>query len=372
MSAERARFELAAEPVLRALLDALTRSNIGYVVIEHRDGAMRKLDANDAAMRNLGYTREEWLSYEMFDIIAPHHRDATAQLYERLVAGESLTASFEVVILDKHGLPITLEVSYGRADAAGGHVFVLIWSDRGSHAPLQLSSLEADRVSLVGALAAGFAHETNNPLTSVLLNLRSLRKLVTANLADAKQVAALRVLDDIATGAERIATNVRAFQTLASRGRSQPVDLVAVTTAVLRLATPTIEPRAHVVRKLSAVRPVVGEESRVAQAVLAMLLFAVSGFAAGDAANQIEVVVEERGDHDVVVVSDNGAELSADELARAFDPLFRPASRSAELGGGLAVARSVALSFGGDVELAARPGGGATITMVLPITATVA
>src|SRR2546430_11884214 len=63
------------------------------------------------------------------------------------------------------------------------------------------------------------SHETNNPLTSVLLNLRSLRKQCVTNLAETAQANALRCLDDITTGAERIASNVRALQTLATRDR---------------------------------------------------------------------------------------------------------------------------------------------------------
>jgi PAS domain S-box-containing protein len=350
-----------------ALLDALTRANIGYIVMSHHNGEFHKWDANDAAMRNLGYSRDEWLAAPAFSLIAPDQRDVMMRLYGRLLAGDSLARSIELVFIGKSGQLIPVEVSYGHARAGDGHALVLIWSDRAGSLPFQLSTLEADRASLVGALAAGFAHETNNPLTSVLLNLRSLRKLLVTNLADAKQAAALRVLDDITTGAERIANNVRAFQTLASRGDGGAVDLVAVASAVLRLAMPTLEPRAHVIRQILPVPPVIGDESRIGQALLAMLLFAVSGFArAGDPSNRIVVAVAERDGQVVVEVSDNGSSLAADELHHAFDPFFRAAGRGAGVGGGLAIARSVAISLGGDVAIAANPTGGMVVTMWLP------
>jgi PAS domain S-box-containing protein len=352
---------------LPAMLDALTRANIGYVILGHENGGFVKYDANDAAMRRLGYTREEWLASPTFALLMPDQRDVAAQMYKRLLAGELLTPSVELVFVDKHGEPVPVEVSYGHAEIDRGHALVLIWSDRVGQRPAQLSSLEADRISLVGALAAGFAHETNNPLTSVLLNLRSLRKLLVTNLADAKQAAALRVLDDITTGAERIASNVRAFQTLASRGGSGPCDLVAVTLAVLRLAMPTLEPRAHVARQISAVRLVAGDESRIGQAVLAMLLFAVSGFErAGDPGNRMVVEVGERDGEVVVEVSDNGSVLDPEELSHVFDPFFRSPARGAGVGGGLAIARSVAISLGGDVVIAAHANAGAIVTMRLP------
>ncbi len=123
----------------------------------------------------------------------------------------------------------------------------------------QLSLLEADRIGLVGALCAGFAHEINNPLTSVLLNIRSLRKQLGRNLPPDTQPPALRCLDDITTGAERIASNVRALQTLATRSETQPLDLAALVSASLRLAAPSLDARAHVIRQIFPVPPVIGE-----------------------------------------------------------------------------------------------------------------
>jgi C4-dicarboxylate-specific signal transduction histidine kinase len=359
------RFEGDIGAAMPALLDGLTRANIACVVMIRRDDEFQKWDANEVAMRALGYTRDEWLATPT-SMLMPEQREVAARLYERLMAGDPLAPGIEMVFADKHGQPVPVEVSYGHAEIAEGRVLALIWTDR-AYLPMQLSTLEADRVALVGALAAGFAHETNNPLTSVLLNLRSLRKLVLTSLTDAKQAAAMRVLDDIATGAERIASNVRAFQTLASRSNGGPVDLAAVTSAVLRLAMPTLEPRAHVVREIFPVAAVAGDESRIGQAVLAMLLFAVSGFVRpGDPSNRIVVSVAEREQQVVVRVSDNGNMLAPDELTHVFDPFFRSAGRGAGVGGGLAIARSVAISLGGDIAAAAQASGGVGVTMRLP------
>src|SRR6476646_10190894 len=102
----------------------------------------------------------------------------------------------------RDGHEVRMEYAFGRCEVPEGHVLVLVSrGDLGSQA--QLSLLEADRIALVGALAAGFAHETNNPLTSVLLNLRSLRKHLLASLEGPAQAQALRGVDDITTGAER-------------------------------------------------------------------------------------------------------------------------------------------------------------------------
>jgi C4-dicarboxylate-specific signal transduction histidine kinase len=268
---------------------------------------------------------------------------------------------FEMAGIHKDGSHVTLELSIGYVALPNRTVaYLLVVRDTGKAAS-QLTLLEADRIGLVGALAAGFAHEINNPLTSVLLNLRSLRKQVEAP-------AALRCLDDVTTGAERIASNVRALQTLATRSASQEIDLAAVVSSSLRLAAPTVDARAHVIRQIFPVRPVIGEESRIGQAVLAMMLFSCSGFEDSVVAgsNRIVVAVEERDDDVVIEVSDNGRDLSPEETRRAFDPFFRSPSRGAGVGVGLGVARSVAAGMRGEVKLSARPGGGAMITMRLP------
>jgi PAS domain S-box-containing protein len=353
-------------PALPALLDALNAARVGFVVFRARNGLTEKVYANHALVSSLGYTREEWIATPLWHVIANDQKLAIAQLFERLGTDTPIPTAVEVRLVHKNGYEVHAEVAAGITETSGTRLVVCVVRDM--HRQAQLSLLEADRIALVGALAAGFAHETNNPLTSVLLNLRSLRKQVVTNLADVPQANALRCLEDITTGAERIASNVRALQTLATRSATGAIDLAAVVSAALRLAAPTLEPRAHVIRQIVPVSPVAGEESRIGQAVLAMLLFSCSGFDGEQtsASNRIVVAVEEREGSIVVEVSDNGRDLTEDEAHRVFDPFFRSPVRGAGVGVGLGVARSVAITLGGEVTLAQRSGGGAVITMRLP------
>jgi PAS domain S-box-containing protein len=354
-------------PVLPALLDALSSADVGVVVLRFRDKA-EKIYVNAPAVRELGYTPEEFLASPIYLTVAPVDRERIAQMFARIAAGEPPPATVEMQMVHKDGHAVRAECSLGRVDAGDDRLVVLVVRDMGIVPQTHVSLLEADRIALVGALAAGFAHETNNPLTSVLLNLRSLRKQVTTQLADKPQAIALRTVDDITTGAERIASNVRALQTLATRGSTHTADLVAVVSAALRLASPTLEPRAHVIRQIFAVPPVTGDEARLGQAVLSMMLFSSSGFddTVASTTNSIVVSVEQREGRVVVEVSDNGRNLTEDEVSHAFDPFFRSSVRGAGVGVGLGIARSVALALGGNVTLARRPGGGAVITMSLP------
>jgi PAS domain S-box-containing protein len=353
--------------MLPALLDALGYVGTGVTVIADRGNGIERLYINGPAAALFGYTVEEIRTRPVLDQVAPEQREMVLQLSAGFRAGQPVPPALECVVLRKDGSTTPIEFAIGSFRIPDGIGYVLVLRNVSVHQQSTLSLLEADRIGLVGALAAGFAHEINNPLTTVFLNLRSLRHKFTSSLPLATQPAARRCIDDITTSAERIASNVRALQTLATRSGTAPIDLAAVVSSALRLAAPSLEARAQVIRQIFPVRKVLGEESRIGQAVLAMLLFSSSGFDSEipNQNNRIVVSVEQRDDYVVLEVSDNGRDLTTEETLRAFDPFYRSSTRGAGVGVGLGVARSVAATLGGEVTLVSRPEGGAVITMRL-------
>ena len=137
---------------------------------------------------------------------------------------------------------------------------------------------------------------------------------------------------------------------------------------------PTLEPRAHVLRQIFPVPPVRGEESRIGQAVLAMMLFASSGFDhvadAGNSHRRCRRGARRRGDRRGHRQRSRARGVDEARRRRSIQ-FFRSPTRGAGVGvtGLFGVARSVAVTLGGAVSLAPRPGGGAVITMALPVAA---
>lgn len=363
-----------ADPVLAALVEALERAQSTFFVVREVAGRLGWVYVSATYASLVGRTPAEVMAQPFLERVVGDQRGPMSAIAQAFVSGGDIPTMLEFKLAQPHGEPLRLEALMVRHRTDTGAVGVMMVRDpRAASSPTQLNLLEADRVSLVGALAAGFAHEINNPLTSMLLNLRSLRKQVLAHVPEANRAAALRCVDDITTGAERIGSNVRAFQTLATRSDVARLDLAAVVTSALRLTAPTLEGRALVVKRILPVRAVVAEESRVGQAVLAMLLYAHAGFdepadamATPQPAHRIAVVVEDRGADVVVEIADNGRVPADDELRHAFDPFVRGRARRTGVGVGLGVARSVAATLGGEVAIARGADGGVITTMRVP------
>ena len=354
------------EALLPALLDTLASIQVAVMMVADRGHGLERWYANPPLAALLGYALDELQAIPAIETIVPEERPRVAALSASWRAGHAVPPALELTAIRKDGTNLAIEFALRSAQIPDGVAYVMVVREVSAHHKVQLSLLEEDRIELVGVLAAGFAHEINNPLAAVMLNLGLLRRQLAAGLPLSAQPPAMRYLDDLTIGAERIKNNVRALQTLATRSTSATIDLAAVVSSWLRLAAPTIEPRVHVIRQIFPVRRVLGEESRIAQAVLAMFLFSNAGFHTEltNASNRIVVCVEQRDGDVVLEVSDNGAALTSEDTEHAFDPFYHSSARC--VGIGLGVARSVAAALGGEVTLAPRPGGGAVITMRLP------
>ncbi|HRC57249.1 MAG: PAS domain S-box protein [Myxococcales bacterium] len=360
---------MSAEPsFLDPLLGALHCADLGIAIIGEQDGDLQRPYFNEACASMLGYSRDEFAALPVLASIAPEQLETIVELQHRIRDGANAPLHFETTLKHRDGNRVPVEVvSHPLAMERGvAHVFLvrnLLPRQR-----VQLSLLEADRIALVSALAAGVAHEVKNPLTGMLLALRMLRRTLATELPEPTRSAALRALDDSLSGGERIAGNMQDLLSLASTSSEQrELDLGQVTSAALRLVSPILEDRARVVRELHPVPMVLGDEARLGQAVLAMLLFSGSGFHGDDPRdNRILVCVEAADSAVEIEISDNGGALCARDMARAFDPFFVSRGRGAGLGVGLSVARSIAMAHGGSVEMEPFGTVGITTRMRLP------
>jgi two-component system, cell cycle sensor histidine kinase and response regulator CckA len=246
----------------------------------------------------------------------------------------------------------------------------------------------ADRMASMGTLAAGVAHEINNPLAFVVANLgfaqeevRALRASPPDPLQMDKRLAALTwALGEAQEGAARvrnIVLDLRVFSHPDAELRGA-VDVRRVIDSALNLAQGEIRGRARIVRRFEAVPPVLGNEARLSQLFLNLIVNAAHSIpviasagldddTAGTTRHEIRISVWQSPEGQVVTeVTDSGIGIPPEHLDRIFDPFFTTKPVGLGTGLGLSICHGIVRSLGGEISVTSAPGTGSSFRVSLP------
>jgi PAS domain S-box-containing protein len=236
---------------------------------------------------------------------------------------------------------------------------------------LEARLAQADRLAALGTMAAGVAHEINNPLAYVMLNLDWIARKLSEGATDAASVEGMKaMLREAREGASRVATIVHELRSFSrSDGEARhAVDLAEVVRSALRLASHEIQPRAQVTTSFAPVPPVWANEGRVEQVILNLLLNAAQAMPeARVATNEIRVSVRADGaGRAVLEVSDNAEGIPPEILSRIFDPFFTTKAPGRGTGLGLSICHGIVGSLGGQITVHSEAKEGTTFRVTLP------
>jgi two-component system, NtrC family, sensor kinase len=238
---------------------------------------------------------------------------------------------------------------------------------------VQLADVErqrgyAERLALVGQLAAGVAHEINNPLAFVHANLSFVR-LEAERLPEAARAEVVEALHEAERGVERIKSIIRDLRVFARKDREAPElcylgDVVA-DAVVLARASALVPLQCVTAPGLPPVRAVARHLSEV---VLNLLVNAADALERlpPDAERSVRLHVYEEGAQVCVSVEDTGVGFPVELRERVFEPFFTTKPVGKGTGLGLALAREYVERYGGQLLAESRPEGGARFTMRLP------
>jgi CheY-like chemotaxis protein len=171
------------------------------------------------------------------------------------------------------------------------------------------------------------------------------------------------------SGTERIGTVTRDLRSFSRPAESSlgPVDLRAVVLSVLKLVGKEVEARARLTLDLRETPPVSGNEGRLVQVVLNLVMNAMQALPAdGAAEHEIIVRTGRAGAEGVIEVSDTGPGVPAEDRERIFEPFFSTKEIGVGTGLGLFVCRNIVRGLSGEVTVSDRPGGGALFRVTLP------
>ncbi|HVO31857.1 MAG TPA: response regulator, partial [bacterium] len=235
-------------------------------------------------------------------------------------------------------------------------------------------SMTSERLATVGQVAAGMAHEINNPASFVATNVSHVRERLKAidaarpGVIDTAELNELyEALDDAAEGIERIAQIVRDIRGISrgDDGESRPFDANDAVRSAIRMAATEIRGRATIATALEERAMVVGAQGRLSQVFVNLLTNATHAVASLPPERRV-IAVRSRteGGKVIVEVSDKGTGIPPEALPRLFEPFFT--TRKQGLGLGLSISREIVLRHGGDLQVESEVGVGTTFKVVLP------
>ncbi|HEY1690892.1 MAG TPA: PAS domain S-box protein [Polyangiaceae bacterium] len=271
------------------------------------------------------------------------------------------------------GTHVVLEVSSVYFEYEGRPAVLGIARDVTTRKALERQLIQADRLAALGTMAAGVAHEINNPLAYVMLNLEWIaRKLPEVEHDRTSLVGLTAMLDEARQGAERVSTIVRELRSFSrSDGETRAsVDLAAVAQSSIRIAGHELRHKARIVTSFEPARPVWANQARLEQVVINLLLNAAQAMPETRAEeNEIRVSVrEDAGEYAVLEVWDNGQGIPAEVLPRIFDPFFTTKPVGEGTGLGLSICHGIVTSLGGSIAAYGEAGEGTTFRVALPTT----
>jgi two-component system NtrC family sensor kinase len=213
----------------------------------------------------------------------------------------------------------------------------------------------------LGVLTAGIAHEINNPLTYLSLNLAVLERLVPAARRDPRRLDDIELrLAEVRDAAERVSAIVRDLSAFARppEGDRTLVDFGEVVHSGLKLVRNELHHRAVVDLDIGDTPPVVADAGRLVQVVVALITNALQALpdSPGDEPPRVRVQTCTEDAGAILTVTDSGPGVSPSIAARIFEPFFTTKPVGEGTGLGLSVVHGIVRRLGGTVTFASRPG----------------
>jgi len=352
------------------------------MTIVHRQG--RILYVNPATVTALRYDdAAELFGRDLCDLVPAEERVLLAARIDAMMSTGEPAPPHEIRLLRKSGPPIKAEVVGVPVVFDGEPAVASVARDITARREVQAHLVQTDRLVALGTLAAGVAHEINNPLTYVMRNLELVSGLMRGRAEEHRRgrvvsgAAVAEMLDELGAimkvaldGADRVAHTVRDLTTFA-RGDSERrslLDVRAVLDPVLRLVANEIRQRARVTRDLGDVPLVEANKAQLGQVFVNLLLNAAQAIPEGDAeAHEIGVATfTDAAGRAAVEVRDTGSGIPEDLVGRIFEPFFTTKPMDLGSGLGLSICHGIVTALGGEITVRSAPGAGSVFRVAIP------
>lgn len=330
----------------------------------YRDNRLRY--GNAALVALYGRSHEQLVHSGVAQLVHADDREAVARHYEEVEQGTFPSPPIEYRILRADGRTAHVETSSIVVEYEGRPAVLSFTRDTTDRKLLQAHLALRDRMATLGMLAAGVAHEINNPLGYAALNVEAIiKQLESAAPADVS--ASLRPAVTAARdGLARVASIVRDLKDLSAPQSVErwPVHVGDVLDSAVNVALHAIRDKARIERHYAEVPPIRTDPTKLGQILLNLVFNAAQAFETYDERNVISLRIDCPAAQEVrVSVSDNGPGISREQLDRIFEPFFT--TKSQGLGLGLAICQTLATSLDAKLGVESMLGKGTTFVLQL-------
>ena len=347
-----------------ALLEAVFDSAPDFVAQFDRDGVIRFVNRIEPSQQPEDVIGRKWA-----DLIPPEQYERTNAVFQTALSGKP--SELEIPVMGPAGLR-WFQCRLGpirKGDQITGCVVVARDVTEKKQTELQL--MFADRMASVGTLAAGVAHEINNPLAAVIANLdMAMQDVGTLGERTPLPPDLVETLDDARLSADRVREIVRDLK-LFSRTQEErhgAVNVEKVLDSTLRMAWNEVRHRAKVVKQYSGVPRVSANESRLGQVLLNLIVNAVQAIPDGNFMNnEIRISTYVDDDHVVIAIRDTGSGIPPEVQRRLFTPFFTTKPVGVGTGLGLAISHRIVTAMGGTITFDSEVGKGTEFRITLPV-----
>ncbi len=364
------------EPAYRALFETATDA---ILVADWDTGHFREV--NSAAVELFGYAEHEWAELTG-RMLAPDEVETRALSEELEQRGAARRTRWRFRRRD--GSSFWGDVSVSVFQAGDARYMVNIIRDvsetvaREAELERSYTSLKetqaklahADRLALIGQIAAGVAHEINNPAAYISANLDTLEHELERLTLDARRRAALlEIVRESQSGVSRITSitrELRGFSRM-SQDAIDEIDLNDVVQAACKMTGNEIRHRARLELRLNPLPHITGHADRLTQVITNLLLNATQSIREGEASlNRILVETQVVDKQIQVSISDTGCGISATHIPHLFEPFFTTKGSGEGTGLGLALCADIVHRHGGEISVDSAKGKGARFTLIFP------
>ncbi|MEW7979082.1 MAG: ATP-binding protein [Candidatus Sedimenticola endophacoides] len=353
------------ESYLQGLIDAIPD---GVRVIDQQ---YRVITCNGAYSRQIGLTPEQIKSrhcYELgYGLSAPCPPTMiTCPLHEIVDNGQPIKCLHKFQLESGRALDVEIIAAPLRVVREGREQVLIVESIRDLSKQIKFS--QEQKLSALGLLAAGVAHEIGNPLGSIRLALQSLERASAAGEVDPEETLSyLRLVDSEIDKCIDVSQRLLKL----SSGQMHAKDLVCLNTALTEtISLLSWEGKAKGVvieqRLTDSDMRLLAIESDIRMIVLNLILNAFYAMPDGGT-----LTVSSRREKNALVMSfaDSGVGISHQDMPHIFDPFFtKRASKERGTGLGLSITKNLVEKFGGRITVSSEPGKGAVFDVILPMT----